>query len=182
MPHHDFTSLLAHRPVQVHDVRSCCTISGAQVVPLQCRQRRRRPDAVCRRGPQQIEALCTLRFTEEELAYLRGCASSRATSSTPRPVPAHTTYIHVEPAQRSGRDQHRHKGPWLHTILFEIPVLAIVNECTSAARSARPTRRRPPPSDRQDRAGARRPALANLHIATTARGGASPGTGRTRCC
>ena len=36
-------------------------------------------------------------------------------------------YINVIP-QPSGELEIRIKGPWLHTILFEIPVLAIVNE------------------------------------------------------
>ena len=38
-------------------------------------------------------------------------------------------YITVEPsAEVPGEIEITVKGPWLHTILFEIPVLAIVNE------------------------------------------------------
>lgn len=40
------------------------------------------------------------------------------------------SYIEVKPAEGSKTDiELRIRGPWLHTILFEIPVLAIVNEC-----------------------------------------------------
>ena len=79
---------------------------------------------------EQIEALCTLRFAEEELAYLRGLRFIKSDFVDFLGLfQLNTKYIHVEPAQAGpGEIGIVIKGPWLHTILFEIPVLAIVNE------------------------------------------------------
>ncbi|MBX6319367.1 nicotinate phosphoribosyltransferase [Pigmentiphaga sp.] len=78
---------------------------------------------------EEIDALCELRFTEEELAYL---GSLRFIKSDfvdflglfrlPRRC------ISVSKAQAPGELDIVVRGPWLHTILFEIPVLAIINE------------------------------------------------------
>jgi len=78
----------------------------------------------------QIEALCTLRFTEDELAYLRGLRFIKSDFVDFLGLfQLNTKYIHVEPAQDGpGEIAIVIKGPWLHTILLEIPVLAIVNE------------------------------------------------------
>ncbi len=117
---------------------------------------------------EQIEALCTLRFTEEELAYLRGLRFIKSDFVDFLGLfQLNTKYIHVEPAQPGpGEISIVIRGPWLHTILFEIPVLAIVNEVYF-----RTTQRAP------DLASGRRrltekialvrsdPTLANLHIA-----------------
>jgi nicotinate phosphoribosyltransferase len=79
---------------------------------------------------EQIEALCTLRFAEEELAYLRGLRFIKSDFVDFLGLfQLNTKYIDVEPAQAGpGEIGIVIKGPWLHTILFEIPVLAIVNE------------------------------------------------------
>jgi nicotinate phosphoribosyltransferase len=79
---------------------------------------------------EQIEALCTLRFTEDELAYLRGLRFIKSDFVDFLGLfQLNTKYIRVEPAQPGpGEIGIVIKGPWLHTILFEIPVLAIVNE------------------------------------------------------
>ena len=79
---------------------------------------------------EQIEALCTLRFAEDELAYLRGLRFIKSDFVDFLGLfQLNTKYIHVEPAQDGpGEIGIVIKGPWLHTILFEIPVLAIVNE------------------------------------------------------
>jgi len=79
---------------------------------------------------EQIEALCTLRFSEAELAYLRGLRFIKSDFVDFLGLfQLNTKYIHVEPAQAGpGEISIVIKGPWLHTILFEIPVLAIVNE------------------------------------------------------
>jgi nicotinate phosphoribosyltransferase len=79
---------------------------------------------------EQIEALCTLRFADEELAYLRGLRFIKSDFVDFLGLfQLNTKYIQVEPAQAGpGEIGIVIKGPWLHTILFEIPVLAIVNE------------------------------------------------------
>jgi len=79
---------------------------------------------------EQIEALCTLRFEEDELAYLRSLRFIKSDFVDFLGLfQLNTKYIQVEPAQPGpGEISIVIKGPWLHTILFEIPVLAIVNE------------------------------------------------------
>jgi nicotinate phosphoribosyltransferase len=79
---------------------------------------------------EQIEALCTLRSADEELAYLRGLRFIKSDFVDFLGLfQLNTKYIQVEPAQAGpGEISIVIKGPWLHTILFEIPVLAIVNE------------------------------------------------------
>ncbi|MFA5488554.1 MAG: nicotinate phosphoribosyltransferase [Candidimonas sp.] len=77
----------------------------------------------------EIHALCQLRFTEEELDYLRSLRFIKSDFvdflglfRLPEKC------ISIEPAETPGELDIQVKGPWLHTILFEIPVLAIVNE------------------------------------------------------
>lgn len=76
----------------------------------------------------EIRALCQLHFTEHELDYLR---SLRFIKSDFVDFLAlfrlSEKYITVTPLA-SGEIDISIRGPWLHTILFEIPVLAIVNE------------------------------------------------------
>jgi nicotinate phosphoribosyltransferase len=79
---------------------------------------------------EEIDALCTLRFTPDELDYLRALRfvkpdfvdflglfhfdrkyiTLRASDEVPGEI-----VLEIE-------------GPWLHTILFEVPLLAIINE------------------------------------------------------
>lgn len=76
----------------------------------------------------EIRHLCSLHFQDAELAYLRsmrfiksdfvdflGLFKLNEQCVTVSPLPSGDIDIVI-------------KGPWLHTILFEIPVLAIVNE------------------------------------------------------
>jgi nicotinate phosphoribosyltransferase len=79
---------------------------------------------------EQIEALCTLRFTDAELDYLRGLRFIKSDFVDFLGLfQLNTKYIEVAPAQAGpGEIGIVIRGPWLHTILFEIPVLAIVNE------------------------------------------------------
>ena len=76
----------------------------------------------------EIRSLCQLRFQPDELAYLRSMRFNKSDfidflgmfqlnerNITVAALPDGTIDITI-------------KGPWLHTILFEIPVLAIVNE------------------------------------------------------
>lgn len=80
----------------------------------------------------QIAALCALRFTQEELQYLRSIRFIKSdfvdflelfhlqekyitVTTLPRPVDGCDLNITIQ-------------GPWLHVVLFDIPVLAIINE------------------------------------------------------
>lgn len=79
---------------------------------------------------EQIAWLCTLRFKEGELAYLRGLRFIKSDFVDFLGLfQLNTKYITVSKSARAnGEIEIVIKGPWLHTILFEIPVLAIVNE------------------------------------------------------
>ena len=76
----------------------------------------------------EIRALCNLRFQDAELVYLK---TMRFIKSDFVDFLAlfrlNEKYVSVT-AQPSGEIEVSIKGPWLHTILFEIPVLAIINE------------------------------------------------------
>ena len=76
----------------------------------------------------EIRGLCNLHFQETELAWLK---SLRFIKSDFVDFLAlfrlNEKYVSVTPLPTGGIDISI-KGPWLHTILFEIPVLAIVNE------------------------------------------------------
>jgi len=77
----------------------------------------------------EISSLCKLRFSEEELHYLRGLRFIKSDFvdflglfHLPEKC------IRVQASEVPGEIDITVKGPWLHTILFEIPVLAIINE------------------------------------------------------
>jgi nicotinate phosphoribosyltransferase len=77
----------------------------------------------------EISSLCKLRFSEEELHYLRGLRFIKSDFvdflglfHLPEKC------IRVQASEVTGEIDITVKGPWLHTILFEIPVLAIINE------------------------------------------------------
>lgn len=80
---------------------------------------------------EQLDALCTLTFKKEELDYLRSLRFMKSD---------YVDFLElfrlkrssIEAVPEAGSDtgiEIRIRGPWLHTILFEIPVLAIINEC-----------------------------------------------------
>ena len=93
-------------------------------------------DLVSRLGEinAELDALCTLQFKPDELDYLRSLrfiksdfvdflALFRLNRQRIRATPA------ADPAARErGEIDIAIQGPWLHTILFEVPVLAIVSE------------------------------------------------------
>eukprot|EP01034_Spumella_vulgaris_P029255 gene29255-36273_t len=87
----------------------------------------------------EIRSLCGLQFQDAELAYLRSMRfiksdfvdflglfrlNEKYITITPLPT---GVYITITPLP-TGEIEITIRGPWLHTILFEIPVLAIVNE------------------------------------------------------
>ena len=77
---------------------------------------------------EEIRALCSIQFREPELAYLRSMRFIKSDFVDFLGLfRLNEKYITVT-ALPTGEIDITIKGPWLHTILFEIPVLAIVNE------------------------------------------------------
>ena len=78
----------------------------------------------------EIAALCRLRFQEQELNYLRSFRFIKSDFVDFLDLfHLNEKYISVTPSPaNNGEIEIQVKGPWLHTILFEVPVLAIVNE------------------------------------------------------
>ncbi|MBB3214912.1 nicotinate phosphoribosyltransferase [Herbaspirillum sp. Sphag1AN] len=78
----------------------------------------------------EIAALCRLRFQEQELTYLRSFRFIKSDFVDFLDLfHLNEKYISVMPSPaNNGEIEIQVKGPWLHTILFEVPVLAIVNE------------------------------------------------------
>ena len=77
---------------------------------------------------EEISSLCSLHFQESELAYLRSLRFIKSDFVDFLGLfRLNEKYITVT-ALPSGDIDITISGPWLHTILFEIPVLAIVNE------------------------------------------------------
>jgi nicotinate phosphoribosyltransferase len=79
---------------------------------------------------EEIQALCSLRFRERELAYLRSMRFIKSDFVDFLGIfQMNEKYISVAPSDAdNGEIEITVRGPWLHTILFEIPVLAVVNE------------------------------------------------------
>ena len=76
----------------------------------------------------EIRSLCSLRFQDAELAYLRSMRFIKSDFVDFLGLfKLNEKYITITPLP-SGEIDITILGPWLHTILFEIPVLAIVNE------------------------------------------------------
>ena len=76
----------------------------------------------------EIRSLCSLHFQDAELTYLRSMRFIKSDFVDFLGLfRLNEKYITVTPLP-SGEIDITIRGPWLHTILFEIPVLAIVNE------------------------------------------------------
>jgi len=77
---------------------------------------------------EEVRHLCSLEFRDAELAYLRSMRFIKSDFVDFLGLfRLNEKYINIIP-QASGELEIRIVGPWLYTILFEIPVLAIVNE------------------------------------------------------
>ncbi len=78
----------------------------------------------------ELGALCSLRFAPDELAYLRAMRFIKNDFvDFLRLFQLNEAYVTIEPSgQNHGEITIRIVGPWLHTILFEVPLLAIVSE------------------------------------------------------
>jgi nicotinate phosphoribosyltransferase len=77
----------------------------------------------------EIADLCRLRFRDEELVYLRGLRFMKSDFVDFLSLfHFNSKFISIGPASTPGEIDIAIRGPWLHTILYEIPVLAIVSE------------------------------------------------------
>src|SRR5687767_11447878 len=76
-----------------------------------------------------IADLCKMRFRDEELAYLRGLRFMKSDFVDFLGLfHFNEKYIDVKRVPHAPGLEITIRGPWLHTILYEIPVLAIVSE------------------------------------------------------
>ena len=77
---------------------------------------------------EEIRGLCGLRFQDAELAYLKAMRFIKSDFIDFLGIfRLNEKYVSIT-ALPSGEIEVSIKGPWLHTLLFEIPVLAIINE------------------------------------------------------
>lgn len=110
--------VLHHFPAASVEYRFRCRTRGVDLAPYVDEIR------------EQIGHLCKLRFTEDELEYLRRLRFIKSDFVDFLALfQLNEKYICVSPSPKgNGEIDIVVQGPWLHTILFEIPVLAIVNE------------------------------------------------------
>jgi nicotinate phosphoribosyltransferase len=110
--------VLHHFPGAQVEYRFKCRNPGVQLAPLVEDIR------------SEISHLCTLRFREPELQYLRGLRFIKSDFVDFLGLfQMNEKYVTVQPsAAGNGEIEIIVRGPWLHTILFEVPMLAIVNE------------------------------------------------------
>jgi nicotinate phosphoribosyltransferase len=77
----------------------------------------------------ELANLCKLRFRDEELAYLRGLRFMKSDFVDFLGLfQFNEKYLRASYGEAPGEIDITIRGPWLHTILYEIPVLAIVSE------------------------------------------------------
>jgi nicotinate phosphoribosyltransferase len=87
----------------------------------------------------EIGDLYRLRFRDDELAYLRGLRFMKSDFVDFLGLfQFNEKYLRIGPGEGDGDIDISIRGPWLHTILFEIPVLAIVSEVYFRRTQARP--------------------------------------------
>ena len=110
--------VLHHFPGAHVEYRFKCRNAGVDLVPYVDEIR------------DEIRALCRLRFRQRELEYLRGWRFFKSDFVDLLGLfQLDERFIHVAPIESApGEIDIAIKGPWLHTILFEVPVLAIVSE------------------------------------------------------
>jgi nicotinate phosphoribosyltransferase len=120
--------VLHHFPGAMVEYRFKCRTNDVDLAPYV---------ADIRRG---IRELCSLGFRPEELDYLRGLRFMKGDFvDLLRLFQLNEGYIDVKEAPEvSGGLDIAIRGPWLHTILFEVPVLALVSEVYFRATQTRP--------------------------------------------
>jgi nicotinate phosphoribosyltransferase len=110
--------VLHHFPAAQVEYRFKCRTAGADLRPILPQLQ------------EELDQLCTLRFRESELQYLRSWRWLKSDFVDFLGLfQMNRKWIKArDPGHGTGEIEITVQGPWLHTILFEIPVLAIVNE------------------------------------------------------
>jgi nicotinate phosphoribosyltransferase len=104
-------------PAAQVEYRFRCRTGGVNLVP--CMEEIQR----------ELDDLGQLRFSEPELAYLRNLRFMKSDFVDFLALfHFNRKYIQVTPGAVPGEIEIVIRGPWLHTILYEIPVLAVVSE------------------------------------------------------
>lgn len=118
--------VLHHFPGAEVEYRFRCRTAGVQL------------SALLPRIDAELDSLCTLRFLPQELDYLRGLRFIKSDFVDFLELfRLNRARIQARPAadaqaRERGEIDIVIRGPWLHTILFEVPVLAIVGEVWAA--------------------------------------------------
>ncbi|MDH3318419.1 MAG: nicotinate phosphoribosyltransferase [Betaproteobacteria bacterium] len=109
--------VLHHFPGAQVEYRFKCRTEGVDLTPYL--------DEIGR----EVANLCQLRFRDDELAYLRGLRFMKSDFVDFLGLfQFNEKYIRIGRGAAPGEIDVTIHGPWLHTILYEIPVLAIVSE------------------------------------------------------
>jgi nicotinate phosphoribosyltransferase len=109
--------VLHHFPGAQVEYKFKCRTEGADL----------RPDLDAIRT--ELRHLCSLRFRDDELAYLRGLRFMKSDFvDFLRLFQFDERFVHLGAGGKPGEIDITIRGPWLHTILYEIPILAIVSE------------------------------------------------------
>src|SRR5262245_12284248 len=86
-----------------------------------------RPDLPAIRA--ELAQLCSLRFRDDELGYLRALRFMKSDFVDFLALFHFSEkYVRIAPGDAPGEIDITVRGPWLHTIMYEIPLLAIVSE------------------------------------------------------
>ncbi len=94
---------------------------------FKCRNEAKWTDIIAGQIKSQIGAWCNLRFTKEELDYLRTIRFFQEDFIDFLRI-YQPNKNHIEIRLIGDELKIKVKGPWYLTILFEVPILAIVNE------------------------------------------------------
>ncbi|MGO4158517.1 nicotinate phosphoribosyltransferase [Cupriavidus sp. YAF13] len=110
--------VLHHFPAAQVEYRFKCRNAGVDLTPYVDEIR------------EEVAQLCQVRFTPDELQYLRELRFIKSDFVDFLGLfHLNEKYVTIAPAAPgSGEIEITIRGPWLHTILFEVPLLAIVNE------------------------------------------------------
>ena len=110
--------VLHHFPGAQVEYRFKCRSEGVDLTPYVAEIR------------DEVRALCGLRFRPDELDYLRSWRFMKSDFVDLLGLfQLDERFIEIAPIAGSGREiDISMRGPWLHTILFEVPILAIVSE------------------------------------------------------